>query len=261
MLNVTILFVFILGLIIGSFLNVVILRYNTGRGIGGRSACFSCNKKLVWYELFPVLSFLVLGGRCRTCRSKISWQYPAVEFATGALFALVYWALSPLGWLVTIFYFVMTSLLVIITVYDLRHKIIPDFFVFLFILLGLIQPFVLPGPISSNFIAALLGGLITALPLFVLWVVSSGRWIGFGDVKLALGIGLFLGVRAGLSSLMLAFWLGAIIGLALIGLSKLSKKRKGGYNMKSEVPFAPFLIISFLITLLFNFDVINVFFF
>jgi leader peptidase (prepilin peptidase)/N-methyltransferase len=255
------LLIFLFGLIIGSFLNVVILRYNTGRSLGGRSACFTCNKKLSWYELLPVVSFLALRGRCRSCQSKISWQYPAVEFSTGLLFALTYLAFSPQDWAITTFYLFVVSLLVVITAYDLRHKIIPDLFVFLFILAGLIHPLFLSGPIFSNLAMAVFGGVMTALPLFLLWAISKGAWLGFGDVKLALGIGLFFGLRNGLSVLMLAFWLGAIIGLALIGLSKFSKRKKGGYNMKSEIPFAPFLITSFLITLLFNLNAIDVFFF
>ncbi len=254
--------VFILGLIIGSFLNVVILRYNTGRSLGGRSGCFSCGKVLHWYELLPVISFLVQGGKCRGCGSKVSWQYPLVEFATGLLFALVYSVFASAGGILIALYLIVASLLVVITVYDLRHKIIPDLFVFLFIFLGLLQAFFLPGSLLVNIEATIIGGLATALPLFLLWAVSRGRWLGFGDVKLALGMGLFLGVRNGLSSLMLAFWLGAIIGVALITIPKLlKKKKKGAYHMKSELPFAPFLIVSFLISLLLNFNVINVFLF
>ncbi len=252
--------IFILGLIIGSFLNVVIYRYNTGRTLSGRSGCLSCGKKLTWYELVPVLSFLVQRGKCRLCYSKISWQYPLVELSTGLLFVLVYLQLAPSNWPLFAFYAFTVSLLMVITVYDLRHQIIPDLFVGLFILAGLVYPFFFPGLIFTKLVFVLGGGVVTALPLFILWAISHGRWLGFGDVKLALGLGLFLGVRDGLSALMLAFWLGALVGLALIAVSNLLKKRKKSYNMKSEVPFAPFLIVSFLITLFFNFNVIDVFF-
>jgi leader peptidase (prepilin peptidase)/N-methyltransferase len=258
---ITIIPIFILGLIIGSFLNVVIYRYNTGRTLSGRSGCMTCGKKLSWYELLPVASFLLQRGRCRGCCCKISWQYPLVELATGILFVLVYLQLSSTNWLLFALYAFTIAVLMIITVYDLRHQIIPDLFVFLFVLAGLIVSFFSTGLIFPKLALAFWGGLLTALPLFLLWAVSRGRWLGFGDVKLALGMGIFLGPWLGLSSLMLSFWLGAIVGLTLIGLSKLSKKRKRGYNMKSELPFAPFLIVSFLITLLFNFNVINAFFF
>lgn len=232
--------IFVFGLIIGSFLNVVILRYKTGRTLTGRSGCFSCGKKLNWYELFPVLSFILQGGRCRDCKSKISWQYPIVELLTGLLFALIYWRFDlQLGAL--IFYWLTASLLIIITVYDFRHQIIPDRFVFAFIVLGLIKALFLDEGWDG-----LIGGLATALPLFILWVISRGRWLGFGDVKLAIGIGLFLGWVLGLSALILSFWLGAIIGILLIIWGKTQLWRKGkSYTMKSEVPFAPFLILGF----------------
>jgi prepilin signal peptidase PulO-like enzyme (type II secretory pathway) len=233
-------FVFILGLIIGSFLNVVVLRHQTGRALSGRSGCFSCGKKLNWYELVPVLSFVFLRGRCHGCRSKISWQYPLVELGTGFLFALIYWRL---GWQVgpLIFYWLIASLLMIITVYDLRHQIIPDRFVFALILLGFLKVIFFDGNWWG-----LLGGLVMALPLFILWAISHGRWLGFGDVKLALGLGLVLGWQFGLSALVLAFWIGAVVGLILIGWGKTQLWRKGkSYTMKSEVPFAPFLILGF----------------
>jgi leader peptidase (prepilin peptidase)/N-methyltransferase len=234
------------GLIIGSFLNVIILRYKTGRTLSGRSGCLSCGKKLNWHELFPVFSFLVQGGRCRGCKSKISWQYPLVEILTGLLFLLIFWH-SADNWLATIFYWVIASLLIIITVYDFRHQIIPDRFVFTFILLGLLQPLILSDhPVLTNTGWGIVGGIVTALPLFVLWLISRGRWLGFGDVKLALGVGLLLGWQFGLSALVIAFWVGALIGLFLIAWGKTQLWRKGkSYTMKSEVPFAPFLILGF----------------
>ncbi|MFA5291257.1 MAG: prepilin peptidase, partial [Candidatus Paceibacterota bacterium] len=130
---------FFFGLVIGSFLNVVILRYQTGRGLSGRSGCFSCGKKLNWYELIPILSFFFQRGRCRGCQSKISWQYPIVELLTGLLFALIYWHLAG-AWPEVIFYCLIASLLIVITAYDLKHQIIPDQFVFAFILLSLLKP-------------------------------------------------------------------------------------------------------------------------
>lgn len=237
---------FLLGLIVGSFLNVVIFRYQTGRTLRGRSGCLACGKKLVWYELFPVLSFCWQGGRCRGCRTKISWQYPLIELSTGLLFALTYWHFAN-DWSSLIFYWLINSLLLVIVAYDYRHQIIPDRFVFAFIILALVRPIFWPS--SAMFIDfgwILVGGLITALPLLILWLISRGRWLGFGDVKLALGIGLVLGWSLGLSALILAFWLGAAIGLFLIvwGKTKLWRKKKS-YTMKSEVPFAPFLVLGF----------------
>lgn len=256
------LIIFIFGLIIGSFLNVVILRYNTGRSISGRSACLVCSKKLAWYELLPLLSFLVLRGRCRSCHSPISWQYPLVELGTAVIFTLTHLYLAPVYnfplFLLLVF---ASSLLIVIFTYDLRHQIIPDFFVFLFILAGLFYPLLLAGSMIENFTWSLSGAFFTALPLFLLWFISAGRWLGFGDVKLALGLGLFLGPGGGLSALFVAFCLGAVIGLVLIALSHLPSFKLLKYNMKSAVPFAPFLILAFWLELFYSNHLINVLFF
>lgn len=249
--------VFSLGLIIGSFLNVVILRHQTGRTLSGRSGCFSCSKKLQWYELIPVLSFLLQRGRCRGCRSKISWQYPLVELLTGFLFVSVAWHFAG-DWPAIIFFWLITSFLIIIAVYDLKHQIIPDRFVFAFIVLSFFQPIILlEDPILFNLFWSIVGGIVVSLPLFLLWLVSRGHWLGFGDVKLALGVGLLLGWQGGLSALMLSFWLGAIIGLFLIAWGKTQLWRRGkSYTMKSEVPFAPFLILGFWLVFFFSINVL-----
>jgi leader peptidase (prepilin peptidase)/N-methyltransferase len=131
------LYIFILGACIGSFLNVVIYRYNTGLTINGRSKCFSCGRTLVWYDLIPIFSFLAFKGRCRTCKSKISWQYPAVELTAALLFLGLY-NLEGISTFL-IFDCVIWSILLVITVYDLRHKIIPDGLVALFISFSFIR--------------------------------------------------------------------------------------------------------------------------
>ena len=247
---------FLFGLIIGSFLNVVILRHGTGRTVSGRSGCFACGKKLAWFELVPVLSFLFQGGRCRSCRDKISWQYPAVELLTGFLFALIFWRVG-LDIVQLIFYFLIAGLFVIITVYDLKHKIIPDRFVLALVLLSLLRILFYHSLAISDFGWGLLSGIITALPLLILWFVSRGRWLGFGDVKLALAIGLLLGWQFGFSALILAVWLGALSGLILIGWGKIGLWRRGkSYTMKSEVPFAPFLILGFWLVFFFSINVL-----
>ena len=133
MIQVLTIIFFALGLIIGSFLNVVIARYNTQKNFGGRSACMSCENKLCWYELIPLFSFFALRGRCRSCKTKISTQYPLVELGTGLLFALLFLKFQNVFFFSTIdfaisyaLYATMFSLLVVIAVYDLKHKIIPD---------------------------------------------------------------------------------------------------------------------------------------
>lgn len=266
---------FIFGTIIGSFLNVVILRYNTGASFYDRSRCFSCGRGIVWYDLVPVASFLALRGRCRFCKSKLSLQYPLVELITGLLFLGVLLKFLASGVPFSTFYFILftfdlavLSLLVVIAVYDLKHKIIPDLPVFLFAGVSLVRLFSLL-PFWSLFsfphILDLLAGPILALPLFLLWFLSRGRWIGLGDAKLALGMGWFLGLSLGVSALVWGFWIGALVGLSLIGLSKIShaalvrslllKAGLKSLTMGSEIPLAPFLIAGLFISYFLGADV------
>lgn len=242
------LIVFAVGLLVGSFLNVVILRMNTGRSVvTGRSKCARCNRTLAWYELVPVLSFLALRGKCRQCRVSISFQYPLVELLTAIVFVVSYTKIvieggfTTLAWVSFFFTLVIASLLLVMTVYDLRHKIIPDSVVYPFILLAIasivwkaftIQQFAVGG--------AIVDGVVVALPFFLLWYLSKGRVMGFGDVKLALGIGWLVGLSIGFGSILLAFWIGAVVGLLLLGVTRT-------YGMKSEVPFAPFLVTGLFI--------------
>ncbi len=262
---------FILGTLIGSFLNVVILRYNTGMSINGRSQCFSCGKTLRWYELLPVVSYLSLRGKCRTCKSAISWQYPAVELITGILFALVYFkffALDAHHIIVSIYYAVIVSILVVITVYDIRHTIIPDGMVYAFAILSLAK-FCLEyqGHIFAYpQILHLLAGPILFLPFFLLWFFSKGTWMGFGDAKLAVAIGWALGLVGGISAIVLAFWIGAAISLGYMAFAKIVSHIAKKYplslglkqlTIKSEIPFAPYLILGTLIVLVWSVDVLQ----
>ncbi|HLP43925.1 MAG TPA: prepilin peptidase, partial [Candidatus Nanoarchaeia archaeon] len=225
MINFLIVSTFLFGALIGSFLNVVILRYGTGKkilGIGERSMCFSCSKTLEWYELIPVFSFLYQRGRCRGCKSKISWQYPLVEFTTGLLFAAVAWknfsgvsleeAFGASNFsttaILTLFQFVIWSILIVITVYDIRHKIIPDFLVFMFAGLSLIASIFFPEVLGHTVTSAIVAGIAFFAFFGGLWLVSGGRWLGFGDAKLVLGVGFLLGPIQGLSALVLSFWIG-----------------------------------------------------
>ncbi|MFA5934473.1 MAG: prepilin peptidase [Candidatus Paceibacterota bacterium] len=237
--------IFILGTIIGSFINVVVLRYNTGLSFAkGRSKCFSCGDTLSWYELVPLFSFIFLGGKCLSCGSKISYQYPVVEFITGLVFSLVFLKTG-----ISIFfpfYLVVFSILVIIAVYDVKHKIIPDGMVFAFSVLSLVVLF-LSQNVSNGLILPniwdLLAGPILASFFAFFWLVSSGRWMGFGDAKLALGVGWLLGIAGGVFAIMLSFWIGAVVSLFIILLEKLNLF-KWGITIKSEIPFAPFIILA-----------------
>ncbi|MCI0619673.1 prepilin peptidase [Candidatus Wolfebacteria bacterium] len=258
---------FVFGAIVGSFLNVVILRYNTGRRVTGRSCCHSCGRTLAWHELVPIASFLAQRGRCTACGSRISWQYPLVEFTAGMLFLGVFLkvfsvaAISPYTILYTLYLILTVSVLLIIAVYDLRHKIIPDPFVFAFIVLSFLWG-------TYLFFAGalevaqwwLLAGPICAAPFALLWVLSRGRWMGLGDAKLAWGAGWFLGPVPSLSALLLAFWVGAVASVAVLIVQNVSGQRglfreHKPLKMKSEIPFAPFIILGVLVVLFFGFDI------
>ncbi len=260
---------FILGTLIGSFLNVVTLRYGTDRGVvRKRSSCPSCKKVLGPAELVPILSFVFQKGKCRKCKAKISWQYPLVEFLTGLVFLLVFLKVIPyqgnslisrnfldMGTIGELFfYWTIFSVLIAISVYDFHHKIIPDEFVFTFIALSFLVGFL--EFLNSGFLAWLLAGPLIAAPFFLIWLFSGGRWMGFGDVKLALGIGWFLGIVGGIYAILWSFWIGGAVAIVLLlsknFLSTLPFKgalfsELKGLTIKSEIPFGPFLVLGTMI--------------
>lgn len=258
-------YIFILGLLIGSFLNVVILRYNTGRSVDGRSGCMHCNYQLRWYDLFPVFSWLFLRGRCRKCKTKISIQYPLVELGTAVLFMGMFLKFSPhitdLVMLNIIFIWnaLIISILMIIFVYDIRHKIIPNELSYSFAVLGLLQTlYLFPVNQAHTLIdwLNLSSGLLMFLPFWALWKFSDGKWIGLGDGKLALGIGWYLGFVHAISAIIIAFWIGAIFSVVFLLIDKLKSSSKN-ITMKTEIPFAPFLIIGLLMEFFWKFDVVG----
>ncbi len=241
--------IFILGAIVGSFLNVVIYRYNSGTSpLKGRSQCFACGKTLSWYELVPLFSFLLQHGRCRGCSTKLSWQYPIVEAITGVMFVAVYLLGKPL--LESTYLVIIFSILLVIAVYDMRHKIIPDGLVATFAVLSIgwfLWPFYndIARVIHFPYYWTLIAGPMLFFPFWFLWFVSRGRWLGLGDGKLALGIGWFLGATLGGSAVMLGFWIGAAYALIIIALQKLGTHFfSSKLSMKSEIPFGPFLILG-----------------
>ena len=256
---------FILGLIIGSFLNVVILRWNTGMSISrGRSKCFSCDKTLSWYELIPLFSFIAQRGKCRSCGSKISRQYPLVELVTASLLPITF-SLIP-GVLtkgVTSFIFLFTTIIIclyiVIFVYDLRHKIIPDFFSYTAALVALVI-IVLEWQSSGVLdLWKIVAGPSLFLLFYFFWFISRARWMGLGDAKLALSIGWILGMWQGIAAILLSFWVGAVFSLLLMLIQKMH--HRGGIGMKSEIPFGPFILIGFLIVFVFHIDIQSILYF
>lgn len=231
-------FSFILGLVVGSFLNSVIYGLEREKSISRiHSQCPECGHGLSVFDLVPVLSFILLRGKCRYCGGEISWQYPLVELGTGGLFVLSQHRAqkSP----AILFYWVVVSLLILIFVYDLKHFVIPDRVVYPamglavgYRLLQTIQGWLRAthGPPLPGLAAGLGAGVFFGL----IYLISKGEWMGFGDVKTALFMGLFLGFPLVLVGLFSAVLSGALVGTVLILL--------GRKNLKSKVPFGPFLV-------------------
>jgi len=246
---------FILGLIIGSFLNVVVFRTRIEESLWGRSFCPKCKKKIAWYDNIPVLSFAILGAKCRKCRKKISWQYPIVELLTAVTFACVAWhffsASDPSTWAFTFYYLVIFSLLIAILIYDYLYMEIPGiilwpavgFVIFSHLLFDWIQKDTFSDILELNIYSGVLAGFLAFLFFFLLVTLSREKWMGMGDAYLVILLGLITGWPQILLALFLAFFIGAFYGIILI----VGKKK----TMKSQIPFAPFLIVGAAIAIFF----------
>lgn len=228
-------FVFFIGAALGSFINVLVDRLIHGESIMGRSHCDHCKKTLAWFDLFPFFSYLCIGGKCRQCHTKLSLEHPIVELVTGFLFVGT-WMIVPLSSL--LLYWGIVSCAWIIVLSDLRYQLISDYMqisLFLFVLFQKI------GEKASIF--SLLGdgfaGIMVALPIGLIYIITNERAMGLGDVILAGIIGFSLGIGKGLLALYVSFLVGAIVGVILL--------IRGKKGMKSAVPFGPFLIIGMLV--------------
>lgn len=254
------------GVIIGSFLNVYIYRFHTGKSLSGHSHCLSCGTRLRWYELLPLVSYLGLRGRCRSCGSHIPARYFLVELATGLLFALSL-TLS-LDLITILLWWYILAVLMVITVYDLYHFIIPDRLTAYLLAAALVlvgyEYWLAPVSLDSllwRFGAALMGAGF----FYLLWWMSKGQWLGFGDVKLAIPLGFLVGAGTVFSFVVLSFWIGAAISLVILGWQHLNRGKASlplppkALTMKSAVPFAPFLVLSCLTCLFTQFNVLTLF--
>ena len=220
-----------IGLLIGSFLNVVIARLPAGQSvIRPGSACPRCGAPIAWYDNLPVVSFALLRARCRSCRAPIAWRYPLVELATGALFLLAYLRrgltldLAP--------DLVLLGALVAITAIDLDHQIIPDAISLPGIALGFAAS-LLPGGVGWR--SSLIGILVGGGMFFAIIVLSRGG-MGGGDMKLGAMLGAFLGWQLVLVAILIAVLAGGLVAIVLLAL-----RRKG---RKDPVPFGPFLALG-----------------
>ncbi len=243
---------FILGLLVGSFLNALLYRLHSGESVmKGRSKCPKCSNQLKTKDLIPLISFFVLKGKCRDCGTKISWQYPIVEFTTGILFALAAWNFLPesftaaqLGYFIFVLFSV--SILIVIFVYDLKHYLILDKVVFPSIVVAFLFALFLP---QISIFGALLGSVVIGGFFLVLVLLSKEKWMGWGDVKLGFLLGLLIPWPMSLVLLFIAFVGGSLISLLLMGL-----KIKG---LKDAVPFGTFLTAATVVTFFFGQSIID----
>lgn len=288
---------FIFGLAIGSFLNVVSLRYQPGQKlldlkvIGGRSRCPRCQKTLRWYELIPLLSFIIQFGKCRNCDSRLSLQYPLVEFLSGLIFVLVPYSLISISYIpYSIFYIpaiavwiLIFLLFLLLSIIDFRHYIIPDSINLLLAILGMVLIALLmindQGSMISNGQLSFIGhyallfdfwplsdvsgqlsvvvnhlfaAIIAMLFFAAIIIFTKGRAMGWGDFKLVGALGLIFGWPDILMIVFLSFIVGAICVTPL-----LIRKQK---TMKDAVPFGPFLIIGSALTFFFGYNIIDGYF-
>lgn len=238
----------LLGLAVGSFLNVVLFRMTSQKRFWqGRSQCLSCGHILAWYELIPVLSYLVQGGKCRQCKIKLSSQYPVIEAITGLLFSAVFYSYAPnlpalvsldlYDWIKIFILWISISQLVIIFVYDLQYQLIHVIQLRTLQLLGLgwvLIHFFESNQLIDTWITALLS---SAIILFI-YILTKKQGMGWGDIELFLALGLFIPLAWGFSFFFGAFLIGSIWGLSVI----LVKPNK---SLKQKIAFGPSIILSF----------------
>lgn len=237
---------FVFGAIIGSFLNVVIWRLPRGQSLGGRSQCPHCGNVLTAVQLIPVFSYLWQRGRCRNCRQAISPWYLIIELVTAVLFALAGYFIHPMTageYIMFARMLLFLAVMVLVFVIDFEHFLILDLIVLPAAAVVLILNIAADLATRQSLLyihGATVGGLLAAaafgLFFFLLCALSKGRWMGFGDVKLAVLLGLFLGLPLALVGFILAFWLGAILGIILM----VGKKK----TMESRLPFGTFLAVA-----------------
>jgi leader peptidase (prepilin peptidase)/N-methyltransferase len=223
------------GALIGSFLNVCIYRLPLGRSVvWPASACPSCRRQLAWYENVPVASWIVLMGRCRTCRAAISIRYPIIEALTGAMFAAAWWYYGP-GWLL-VSRLILGCALIVLFAIDFEHQLLPNVITLPGIVIGFALSFLSgPGWVSSLIGIVLGGGVLLAIAE-AYYRLRHEEGLGMGDVKMLAMIGAFLGWPATLMTLMMGSIAGSMVGLLIIAL------KRG--DMKAALPFGTFLAMG-----------------
>jgi len=241
--------VFLLGTIVGSFLNVCIYRIPEGKSVvSPPSHCPKCENRIRWYQNIPILSYLFLKGRCGFCKVKISPRYALVELLTGLLFVAVLWYFG--FSYATLIYWLFVASLIVITFIDLDHQIIPDVISLPGIPIGFVCSFLIPWlPSLDSLLGILLGG---GLLLSIAWlyeVLAKREGMGGGDIKLLAMLGAFLGWKAIFPIIFFASVGGTLIGVPLMLANK--------ENSRFALPFGPFLATAALVYLFWGQNIIS----
>ncbi|MGE5415984.1 MAG: prepilin peptidase [Acidobacteriota bacterium] len=241
--------IFVLGTVIGSFLNVCICRLPEEQSVvTPPSRCMACGHRLGFLDLFPVLSFLFLRGKCRYCGTKVSWQYPLVELVTGLLYLLV-WYKFGLTWM-TLAGLVFVSVLITISVIDIYHQIIPDAALAVGAVAGIPLMYLQGWDVLKDGLIAGGGGLLFMLAVAIIGGLIAGQEaMGMGDVKLTAFMGLYLGVKGLVIGMFTGFMAGGVIGVILMVT--------GLKGRKDAIPFGPYLALGGLIAFFWGADIWN----
>ena len=251
------LFVIVIGALLGSFANVCIYRLPMDKGVvSGRSFCPKCKKLITWKDNIPIISYLFLNGKCRSCKKKISPQYLIIELITIFYFLIVYYLFGIS--ITTLLFLILGLSFIIIFFIDLKHYIIPNVLTFSLMIIGFLKSFD-PNlnPIFPNFINSLIGGIFG---YFVIWSiiyfykqVRKKEGMGLGDAKLLSAIGFWFGWI----SIPFVIFLSSIIALLFVIPSLIKKSKK----LSSEIPFGPYIIIGTLIYLIFESNIQSIIFY
>ena len=247
---------FIFGASIGSFVQVIATRLHVAPITKSRSKCLSCGEALRIPDLVPIFSYIFLKGKCRYCKSIFGISALVIEVLFGLVFvALYHFILSgqvtlTLSFVWLVYYTLLFGTLGVIALYDRAHSYVPTAFLFFYGFLSIVMMGLRYAHDPSTMI--LLEPVVVALPFLIVWLVTRGKGLGFGDVLLFLGVGAFFGVNQGMAVLLISIWLGALYGLYVKYLG--DGKGKSGI----AIPFVPFIVIAFLFVLFTDIDIFSI---
>ena len=240
---------FIFGTIVGSFLNVCIYRIPVGESvIYPFSHCPKCGEKIKWYDNIPIISYLILRGKCRNCGEKISVQYPLIELLTGILTAGVIWKYGIS--LVSLYFLILACVLIVVSMIDIKTMLVPVKLCYSAMVAGiLLSPFISISSFKDSILGASFGAGIILFIIETYYIFTGKEGMGYGDANIMALIGAFLGWEKVLLTIFFASLIGSVVGVALMVLK--------GKNTKFALPFGPFLSAGAYITILFGNEIIN----